>query len=156
MASSTMDRLWNDYEGHHHASGNKTCHMIGIPLIIVGLLGLLAFPVFHLGAWPVEAALLPIVVAGAVQISLDARLGAAMFVVTLLLYSGARLLGWEISLGLFLLGWVFQFVGHGVYEKQRPAFYKNLAHLLVGPLWVLNHFIRLRASSAGSTASAGV
>jgi uncharacterized membrane protein YGL010W len=41
------------------------------------------------------------------------------------------------AIGLFVVGWVFQFIGHYVYEKKSPAFYKNLAHLLVGPLWIL-------------------
>ena len=26
---------------------------------------------------------------------------------------------------------------HYVYEKKSPAFYKNLVHLLVGPLWIV-------------------
>ena len=38
---------------------------------------------------------------------------------------------------LFVVGWIFQFIGHYVYEKRAPAFYRNLAHLLVGPLWIL-------------------
>jgi uncharacterized membrane protein YGL010W len=41
-----------------------------------------------------------------------------------------------VSIGLFVLGWVFQFVGHYVYEKKSPAFARNLVHLLVGPLWI--------------------
>ena len=44
---------------------------------------------------------------------------------------------WKVSLALFVVGWIFQFVGHYVYEKRSPAFYRNLAHLLVGPLWIL-------------------
>jgi uncharacterized membrane protein YGL010W len=41
------------------------------------------------------------------------------------------------SLALFVLGWVLQFVGHYVYEKKSPAFFRNFTHLLVGPLWIL-------------------
>jgi uncharacterized membrane protein YGL010W len=29
-------------------------------------------------------------------------------------------------------------------ERRSPAFFGNLAHLLVGPLWVLNRTLRLR------------
>jgi uncharacterized membrane protein YGL010W len=53
----------------------------------------------------------------------------------------AIVLGRQIPIGtavaLFVVGWIFQFVGHYVYEKRAPAFYRNLAHLLVGPLWIL-------------------
>jgi uncharacterized membrane protein YGL010W len=147
---STQDRLWTDYETHHRAEGNKVCHMVGIPLIIAGLLGLLAIPLVHVGSVPVEWSLLLLVVAGVVYLWLDVKLGLVMIVFSVLLYLGARMLPWPVALGAFLCGWVFQFLGHGVYEKRSPAFMGNLAHLLVGPLWVLNHFVPLhRKEQAG-------
>lgn len=139
MTRNLLDALWDDYEEHHRSDGNKWCHVVGIPLIIIGLLRFLAFPL-----WGVEAALLVVLCAGAVYLWLDVKLGAAMLAALLLLYAGARLLPWQLALGLFVLGWVFQFIGHGVYEKRSPAFFRNLAHLLVGPLWVLNHVLPLR------------
>ena len=42
---------------------------------------------------------------------------------------------------LFVLGWIFQFIGHSVYEHKQPAFFRNFAHLLVGPLWILNDIV---------------
>ena len=42
-----------------------------------------------------------------------------------------------VALGLFVGAWVLQFIGHYVYEHRSPAFFRNLTHLLVGPLWVL-------------------
>lgn len=150
---NSIERLWTDYEEHHRAAGNKYCHMVGIPLIMVGLLGLLSVRLFRIGTFPVEGALLFVLVIGGIYLSLDIRLGAAMAGASLLLYLGARLLNWKLALGLFVVGWVFQFIGHGVYEKRSPAFYSNFAHLLVGPLWVLNHFVHLRSGQAGSAAS---
>ena len=140
---STQDRLWIDYEAHHRAEGNKVCHMVGIPLIIAGLLGLLAIPLAKTGGVTVEWSLLLLLIAGGAYVWLDVRLGFVMMALSILLYLGARMLPWPASLALFLMGWVFQFVGHGVYEKRSPAFMGNLAHLLVGPLWVLNHFLPL-------------
>ncbi|MFQ5664356.1 MAG: Mpo1-like protein [Terriglobia bacterium] len=148
--ASKLDRLWADYEEHHRTAGNKWCHLVGIPLILVGLLSLLSVPVFRVERLPVEVALLLVVVTGGLYLWLDAKLGAAMFAATLLIYLGARLLAWPVALGLFVVGWGFQFVGHGVYEKRSPAFFTNLAHLLVGPLWVLNHALRIRSEQPGS------
>jgi uncharacterized membrane protein YGL010W len=136
--------LWADYEEHHRTEGNKWCHMAGIPLIAAGLMGLLAMEVVQVGGRPVEASLVLLVVAGAAYVWLDPILGSLFVGLTALLYLGMRLLDWRVALGLFILGWVLQFVGHGVYEKRSPAFFKNLAHLLVGPLWVINHVVRLR------------
>jgi hypothetical protein len=47
------------------------------------------------------------------------------------------MLPWPVAVGAFVVGWVFQFVGHG-YEGKKPAFFTNLVHLLVGPLWIVS------------------
>jgi uncharacterized membrane protein YGL010W len=41
-----------------------------------------------------------------------------------------------------VVGWILQYLGHYVYEKKSPAFYRNLVHLLVGPLWILAKAVR--------------
>jgi uncharacterized membrane protein YGL010W len=41
------------------------------------------------------------------------------------------------GIGLFVVGWVFQFVGHMAYEHRKPAFVDDLVGLIVGPLFVL-------------------
>ena len=46
----------------------------------------------------------------------------------------AAWLGWGI--GLFVVGWVFQFVGH-YYEGRKPAFIDDVTGLIVGPLFVV-------------------
>src|SRR3546814_13270738 len=40
------------------------------------------------------------------------------------------------GLGMFVLGWVIQFVGH-YYEGRKPAFVDDLTGLIVGPLFVV-------------------
>lgn len=145
---TNADRLFADYAGHHQTSGNQRCHMIGIPLIAAGLLGLLAIEVFRAGAWPVEASVLLVAALMPFYMRLDAKLGAALTVFYILLYLGTRLLSWQVNLGLFLVGWIFQFIGHGKYEKKSPAFFTNLSHLFIGPLWVVNHVLHLRPESA--------
>ncbi|MBU1817967.1 MAG: DUF962 domain-containing protein, partial [Gammaproteobacteria bacterium] len=44
---------------------------------------------------------------------------------------------WLVSgVGLFVVGWVIQFVGH-YYEGRKPAFVDDLMGLIVGPLFVV-------------------
>ena len=38
------------------------------------------------------------------------------------------------ALGLFVVGWIFQFIGHA-YEGKRPEFFKDLRFLFVGVRW---------------------
>jgi uncharacterized membrane protein YGL010W len=41
---------------------------------------------------------------------------------------------WRIGLGLFVVGWLFQFVGHFV-EGKPPEFFKDWRFLFVGLRW---------------------
>jgi uncharacterized membrane protein YGL010W len=43
---------------------------------------------------------------------------------------------WRWGLGLFVIGWIFQFAGHLV-EGNQPAFFRNPIYLLIGPLWLV-------------------
>jgi uncharacterized membrane protein YGL010W len=46
------------------------------------------------------------------------------------------LFNWQWALGLFVLGWIFQFIGHAI-EGNQPAFFRNPVYLLIGPLWIV-------------------
>jgi uncharacterized membrane protein YGL010W len=45
--------------------------------------------------------------------------------------------------GLFVGGWALQFVGHYVFEGNKPAFYGDPYYLLVGPVWVATEWMQL-------------
>ena len=41
----------------------------------------------------------------------------------------------SIGVGVFVFGWVLQFIGH-YYEGKKPAFVDDLIGLIIGPLYV--------------------
>jgi len=43
---------------------------------------------------------------------------------------------WILAAGLFVAGWIFQFVGHA-YERKPPEFLKDWRFLFVGLRWWL-------------------
>jgi len=43
---------------------------------------------------------------------------------------------WPYAAGLFVVGWIIQFIGHAV-EGKRPEFFKDLRFMLVGLRWWL-------------------
>lgn len=43
---------------------------------------------------------------------------------------------WELVLGLFVVGWILQFVGHA-FEGKPPEFFKDWRFLFVGLRWWL-------------------
>jgi uncharacterized membrane protein YGL010W len=51
--------------------------------------------------------------------------------------AGMAMVPWlTLALGLFILGWVIQFVGH-YYEGRKPAFADDIVGLFVGPMFVV-------------------
>ena len=41
---------------------------------------------------------------------------------------------WPVALALFVIGWIFQFVGH-YFERKPPEFFKDWRFLFVGLRW---------------------
>lgn len=138
----SIDALFADYASYHQTKGNKVFHRLGIPMIMFSLIGMLTLvPLFDAGTIRIDAAMLLIAAATAYYFVVEWRLAIAMLVVSVVFYFVSATLGLWINLALFILGWIFQFIGHKVYEHKNPAFFRNFVHLLVGPLWILNDVI---------------
>jgi uncharacterized membrane protein YGL010W len=138
-----IDALLSDYASSHRTPGNLACHAVGITLIVFGALSMLhAIPIGR-GPWSASEALLA--AAFVAYMLLDVPLGLATMAAAVLLDLAARGAGrWTWGAAAFLVGWVFQGVGHAVYEKSSPAFVRNLVHLLVGPAFLVNEALRIR------------
>jgi uncharacterized membrane protein YGL010W len=131
------------YAAYHRDRRNIATHFIGIPMIAVAVAILLSrsgLEVF--GLW-VSPALVVSLGAVLFYARLDARFGLTMAVfMTLNLWAGQVLAAQSFTtwlsagIGLFVVGWVFQFVGH-YFEGRKPAFVDDLVGLIVGPLFVV-------------------
>ena len=132
------------YGAYHRDPRNIVTHFIGIPMIVlaVGIL-LSRTTLFALAGWSVTPLWLLIAASAVFYLRLDLRFGLAMalvlaFTMALGQWFAAQTtsiwLGWGV--GLFLVGWVIQFVGH-YYEGKKPAFVDDLTGLIVGPLFLV-------------------
>jgi uncharacterized membrane protein YGL010W len=63
-------------------------------------------------------------------------LGIPLIAVSILLVPAAvwRAGWWWVAAGLFVVGWILQFVGH-VFERKPPEFLKDWRFLFVGLRW---------------------
>jgi uncharacterized membrane protein YGL010W len=63
-------------------------------------------------------------------------IGIPMIAVSVLLaFASFFVVGlWRWALVLFVVGWIFQFIGH-YYEKKPPEFFKDWRFLFVGLRW---------------------
>jgi uncharacterized membrane protein YGL010W len=136
--TATLRAQFADYAAHHGTPGNRLCHSVGIPLIVLTTFGLLGrVGLFDLGGFTVTLAEVVLLAATLYYLTLDAPLAGMMAVAAGGLLVLGRVLPLWAVLALFVAGWILQFIGHYVYEKSSPAFFRNLVHLLVGPLWIL-------------------
>jgi len=104
---------------------------------------LLARPLVLIAGFGLSPASLAILVAAGYYLALDLRYGIAMTVLlTVSLWIAMKFAVQPMAIwlgsgiGLFVLGWALQFVGH-YYERRKPAFVDDLMGLAIGPLFVL-------------------
>ena len=139
----TLTDHLSQYAAYHRDSRNIATHFVGIPLIVVAVAVLLSRPGWMAGGlWLSPAA---IVAAASVffYLRLDRQFGLLMGVLLgLCVWAGALLaqqatMVWlSAGVGLFVLGWIIQFIGH-YYEGRKPAFIDDVSGLIIGPLFVV-------------------
>lgn len=139
---SVVDQLAT-YACYHRDRRNVITHFVGIPMIVIALLTLLSRPEFVLLGLPLTPALLVIIAASIYYIVLDFKLGVLMAVLLALCvwlastFAAMNTAAWLfVGIGLFVVGWVFQFIGHA-FEGRKPAFVDDLIGLAIGPLFVV-------------------
>jgi uncharacterized membrane protein YGL010W len=144
----TLTQQLTQYAAYHRDRRNIATHFVGIPMIVLALAVLLSRPAFSvaIGALPLtlSPAWVLFVAATVYYLVLDVPLGVMMAGVSVLCvafgqWSAAQsTLAWlATGIGLFVVGWVFQFIGHVAYEHRKPAFVDDVIGLLIGPLFVL-------------------
>ena len=146
---TNLERLLSQYAAYHLDRNNIVTHFVGIPLIVFSILCLTARAGIEISSVSVTLASVLIVLSTIYYLSLDKLFGILMLILLVLAYplavKIAALPMWSwlgISIGIFVVGWVFQFVGH-YFEKKKPAFVDDVIGLAIGPLFVLAEFVFL-------------
>ncbi|HLB56599.1 MAG TPA: Mpo1-like protein [Coxiellaceae bacterium] len=133
------------YQQQHTNKLNRLMHYIGIPMIIFSLLMLFNWISIDVATeWQISFAWIFLIAALIYYFYLNVRLAivASVILIIMALFAMwiARPSPTQFSASLFLilfvLGWVFQLLGH-FFEKRKPAFLLSAKQLLIGPLFVL-------------------
>jgi uncharacterized membrane protein YGL010W len=134
----------NEYAESHQHPTNQLIHKICVPLItfsVIGLLWCIPVPEIFKQAGQLNWGNLFVVACLAFYLSLSFKMFIGMAIQTALMIAIIFKLNEQgnlfvISLGIFIVAWIFQFIGHKM-EGKKPSFFKDLLFLLIGPLWVL-------------------
>ena len=137
------------YKSVHLNKKNIQTHFVGVPLIILAVTFLLSLISFELNfelnnttfVIPFTLAMILYALVASYYFMLDKLLAMGMVV-----YMIANLVVADffadadhlffIAIGLFILGWIIQFVGHH-FEKAKPAFVDDLSQFAIGPLFLM-------------------
>lgn len=144
---NSMQQHLIKYARYHRDPRNINTHFIGIPLIVLSLILLLNLIVFVLFGITVKLGVVIAAITSGYYLKLDLKLGSIMAVFMVLLCSIAEVMSdygdtLLLGVGLFVVGWVFQFVGH-YFEGKKPAFVDDLMGLVIGPLFVVAEILFL-------------
>jgi uncharacterized membrane protein YGL010W len=134
----------DEYGVSHKNPTNQAIHKICVPLIMFSVIGLLwsiptpeSFHFVPLMNWATLFVLGCLIFYAGLNLMMAVGmliLTSIMIALCLILAKANILL--QLSIGIFVISWIAQFYGHKV-EGKKPSFLKDLAFLLIGPLWVL-------------------
>jgi uncharacterized membrane protein YGL010W len=137
-AQKPIETLLAKYAESHLNPANEVIHFICIPAIVFSLLGLI---------WAIHPfAALGVVLASLLYyFALSAPFAFGMLLMLSAILCILSLLPQQtvlsISLAIFVIAWIGQFIGHKI-EGKKPSFFEDLRFLLIGPLFVLSFLYR--------------
>lgn len=148
-----IDQLLEEYGESHQNDTNKLIHWVCVPAIFFSVVGLIfSIPstllsehlsfLSYFANWATIALL--IILMYYISLSVPLSLGMLFFSALCLALANFLTIAfpgklWAISIGIFVIAWIVQFVGHKI-EGKKPSFLKDLQFLLIGPAWLM-HFI---------------
>jgi uncharacterized membrane protein YGL010W len=133
------------YAAYHRDRVNCAMHCLGIPIIFLAVLILLALRPVPVGSLEVSIGTLLLLLPMTYWIAVDTGVGTAMLLPVALLAAGGEWIArsaatasvLSIATVIFMVGWVFQIVGHAVFERRKPAFVDDATQMLIGPMFVM-------------------
>ena len=139
-----LEEYLAEYAESHQNKTNILIHKICVPTIMFSLLGILkAFPVPE--TWPLWLDWSSFLILGSFIFyasfkNLKLILMMVVFILPqIILLEVLRPRFFLLSLFLFVVAWIAQFIGHKI-EGKKPSFLKDLLFLLIGPIWVAKFF----------------
>ncbi|AMO98970.1 hypothetical protein CAter282_1068 [Collimonas arenae] len=138
LSARAIDTLLAKYSESHLNPVNEIIHFICVPVIVFTLLGLL-WTIHPLVA--VAAALASLLYYFSLSVPLAIGMLLMFGFMLALLYVLPPQWILPLSITVFVLAWIGQFIGHKI-EGKKPSFFDDLRFLLIGPLFVLGFLYR--------------
>lgn len=132
-----VDQLLAHYSESHRNPTNELIHYTAIPLIMLSLVGLI-YALHPIAAYAFIAASMVYYVRLSLVFFITMLAGSALVLALVYAMGEQRV---AICASIFVVAWIFQFIGHKV-EGKKPSFFEDIQYLWVGPLFVLSHLFK--------------
>lgn len=138
VSQRQVHTLLAKYAESHLNPTNELIHFICVPAIVLSIIGLV---------WAIHPLLAPAtaLISLIYYCTLSVPLAFGMVLLSCLMLWLLSMLpqGYvlQISLAIFVVAWIGQFVGHKI-EGKKPSFFEDVRFLLIGPLFVLGFLYR--------------
>ena len=136
---------WIEQYGESHQNPtNKVIHWVCVPLIMLSLLALISiipFPIknYSLLNWTMIFLLFAVIFY--LRLSISVAIGMLLIAIGMIAsINWIKLIDgevWRLSLSIFIIAWIGQFIGHKI-EGKKPSFFEDIQFLLIGPAWLLS------------------
>ncbi|KEQ17587.1 Mpo1 family 2-hydroxy fatty acid dioxygenase [Endozoicomonas numazuensis] len=121
------------YAESHQNPTNKMIHWVCVPAIMFSIIGII-------WSFSTTAVFVIMAITMIFYLMLSLPLSLAIIGVYAAMAFVADAMGESllmVSIAIFVVSWILQFVGHKV-EGKKPSFFEDIQFLLVGPLWCLS------------------
>ena len=141
--SKPINSLLAEYAESHKNRHNKIIHYFCVPIIfwsITAMLWVVKIPVIE------NLAIVATAIISLYYLSKDIKIAIQMLVfiiICLFINYYLESNGFSLLISaiiLFIIAWVFQFIGHHI-EGKKPSFLKDLQFLLIGPAWIVKQLL---------------
>jgi uncharacterized membrane protein YGL010W len=134
----SIDILLEQYSESHRHPTNELIHFVCVPVIVFTLLGIL-WAIHPLAALAAVAAAMVYYFRLSRPFAFGMLLMSAVMLGLLAMMPPLTVL--PLSIAIFVVAWIGQFIGHKI-EGRKPSFFDDLRFLLIGPLFVLSFLYR--------------
>ena len=139
-----IEQWIEEYGKSHQNPTNKAIHWLCVPLIMLSLLALISiipFPIknYSLLNWTMIFLLFAVIFY--LRLSISVAIGMLLIAIGMIAsINWIKLIDgevWRLSLAIFIIAWIGQFIGHKI-EGKKPSFFEDIQFLLIGPAWLLS------------------
>ena len=137
----SIEQLIEEYGESHQNSTNKAIHWICVPLIMLSLLALISmipFPIHDITLFSINGekvflnwTIIFLLFAVIFYLRLSISIAVGMLFIAIGMIASINWIElfdptiWRLSLSIFVIAWIGQFIGHKI-EGKKPSFFEDL------------------------------